>query len=375
MTTEPHAYLKGPISNWIDIATTGSFKQGALTAEMFDRMASGYDRSIEKAKVTLDHENSGPAFGQVHSFRREGKKFQFRVYEQSMDPQLLQDICIGRWDDISIEVDEHHAVTKDYYCPRVTVLGARRPACKGLDPIVFEESKDRQTVWYSMAGRLTEVTEPEETMTTNKLVEPQGATRSYSEQEVADLVKAKIEESQKENLQLREKVTTYEEQMTDQTAQTAQLAETVNAMKLQLDGERNLRMRQEVNAKLATYAKKITPAAMKYARPLLYDLMSDDDTIKFSEKEGEEVDVSKADLFFKFVDSLRDSNLFNEVIVAPTEEVSAGDEYHKKIQEKVALGEMKPNEALAQYQSATRADNMATLKAGVAAMQARGRGE
>ena len=54
---------------FFEIFKAGTYPQGKFTKEQIEEIAKNYDPSFCEAPITLDHEQSGPAFGWVESVK------------------------------------------------------------------------------------------------------------------------------------------------------------------------------------------------------------------------------------------------------------------------------------------------------------------
>lgn len=117
-----------------DYGPRGSFDEAAL-----DRIAAAYDPARHDAPVTLDHAQSGPAYGWVASLRRRGGVLLATL--RDVPETLREAIRGGAYRKRSIELYRALPPEGAPYLEAVSFLGAAAPAVKGLADPIFSEGE------------------------------------------------------------------------------------------------------------------------------------------------------------------------------------------------------------------------------------------
>jgi len=137
-----------------DYGTKGAFDDEALNA-----IAADYDLQLHEAPVTLDHEQTGPAYGWVASVRRKGSYLVARLH--SISSELIEFIQSGAYKKRSIELYRQFPETGRPYLRAVSFLGACPPEVKGLADPVFADGGPSETIVFDNT-KLEEETEAAE---------------------------------------------------------------------------------------------------------------------------------------------------------------------------------------------------------------------
>lgn len=118
--------------------------KGHWTEEDLDAMASDYDPDIHEAPLTLDHAQSGPAFGWVAGLRRSGDRLMAAV--SGVPKAVAEMIRTGAYKKRSVELIRAFRDTGGQrpYLRAVSLLGAAVPEVKGLRPVAFAETDASQ---------------------------------------------------------------------------------------------------------------------------------------------------------------------------------------------------------------------------------------
>lgn len=121
----------------IEVFRAGEYPQGTMTIPDLDTMAQEYNPAIFEAPVTLDHNQSGPAFGWVRTIYRQGDRL-FAVLRDLKD-KFKEKVKSGDYRYRSIEIFELEYKGKRIwpYFKAVTFLGAKAPQVKGMAEPVF----------------------------------------------------------------------------------------------------------------------------------------------------------------------------------------------------------------------------------------------
>lgn len=116
-----------------DYGAKGRYTEGDL-----DAIASDYLPEVHEAPLTLDHAQSGPAYGWVASVRRVGDRL---VAVLRGIPESLREILrSGAFKKRSIELFRAFRATGRPYLRAVSLLGAAAPEVKGLRDVEFADA-------------------------------------------------------------------------------------------------------------------------------------------------------------------------------------------------------------------------------------------
>lgn len=130
-------------------ACTGTVE---VTVEIMRQMAAAYDPAkLDRAAFNFDHAWGGPALGWVsRAFveRLDGEDYLW-VVPTELAAELVEGLRAKRYERFSAELDPEYQPTGGWYLEGVAVLGAARPAVKGLpkprlaqDRLVIHLSED-----------------------------------------------------------------------------------------------------------------------------------------------------------------------------------------------------------------------------------------
>lgn len=122
---------------FFEIFKAGNYPQGAFTEADIKSLVKNYDPSFCEAPLTLDHMQSGPAYGWVSALKNDDGllKASFR----DVNDDLKEYVQAGKYKKISVEIYRDLENRKPYL-KAVTFLGAGIPQIKGMEPIQFKES-------------------------------------------------------------------------------------------------------------------------------------------------------------------------------------------------------------------------------------------
>ena len=133
--------------------------KGVWTEGDLDAIAQDYDPATHEAPLTLDHAQSGPAYGWVSHLRRVGDRLLATVGGVSAGVARL--IREGAYKKRSVELsrrsDAGAGAGARPYLKAVSLLGAAVPEVKGLRPIAFgAEDKPAQTIAFDEGHAMSE---------------------------------------------------------------------------------------------------------------------------------------------------------------------------------------------------------------------------
>lgn len=157
----------------VEVFRAGDYgEKGSYTSDDLDALVSDYDTQLHEAPVTIDHHQSGPAFGWVRSLRRAGDLLIARL--KNLDQQFRDLLKQGAFKKRSIELYRHFQQTGRPYLRAVSFLGARIPEVKGLADPIFHDSGEFVEIEFSEPGETTsEADQPDATQCDQ---EPEAAT-------------------------------------------------------------------------------------------------------------------------------------------------------------------------------------------------------
>ena len=123
---------------FFEVFKAGTYPQGKFTKEQIEEMAKNYDPSFCEAPITLDHEQSGPAFGWVESLKAE--KGVLKAAFKDVTEDLKSFVNDGKYRKVSIEI-YRELEGKKPYLKAVSFLGASIPQVKGMEAVQFKEGE------------------------------------------------------------------------------------------------------------------------------------------------------------------------------------------------------------------------------------------
>lgn len=123
---------------FFEIFKAGTYPQGKFTKEQIEEIAKNYDPSFCEAPITLDHEQSGPAFGWVESVKAD--KGVLKATFKDVTEDLKTFVNDGKYKKISVEI-YRELEGKKPYLKAVSFLGAGIPQVKGMEAVQFKEGE------------------------------------------------------------------------------------------------------------------------------------------------------------------------------------------------------------------------------------------
>lgn len=115
----------------IEIFRAGTYPQGIYTAADIKAIAENYDPKFMEAPLTFDHDQTGPAFGWVDKVYANGDVLLAEFKDVNEYVQYTVDS--KQFKDVSVELADKIDGKEGPYLWAVTLLGAQRPAVKGLN--------------------------------------------------------------------------------------------------------------------------------------------------------------------------------------------------------------------------------------------------
>ena len=123
---------------YYDVFKAGVYPQGKFTKKEIEQIAKNYDPKFCEAPITIDHQQSGPAYGWVDDVKADGDKLQ--VAFKDVPQEFEKDVNDGKYKKVSVEL-YRNLEGKGAYLKAVSFLGAAIPQVKGLEAIKFMESE------------------------------------------------------------------------------------------------------------------------------------------------------------------------------------------------------------------------------------------
>ena len=123
---------------FFEVFKAGTYPQGKFTKEQIEEIAKNYDPSFCEAPITLDHEQSGPAFGWVESLKAE--KGILKAAFKDVTEDLKSFVNDGKYRKVSVEI-YRDLEGKKPYLKAVSFLGAGIPQIKGMEAVQFKEGE------------------------------------------------------------------------------------------------------------------------------------------------------------------------------------------------------------------------------------------
>lgn len=120
-----------------EVFKAGKYPQGDFTEKEIEKIASNYDPKFCEAPITIDHQQSGPAYGWVNTVIADGDKL--KVSFKDVPESFEKDVNDGKYKKVSVEL-YRNLEGKGAYLKAVSFLGAAIPQVKGLEPIKFMEA-------------------------------------------------------------------------------------------------------------------------------------------------------------------------------------------------------------------------------------------
>ncbi len=151
---------------YFEVFKAGTYPQGKFTKKEIAQIAKNYDPTFCEAPITIDHQQSGPAYGWVDDVKADGEKL--KVSFKEVPKEFEQAVNDGKYKKVSVEL-YRNLDGKGAYLKAVSFLGAAMPQVKGLEAIKFMEAESDT---YEFEG-VNEDNKPEK----------------FSEQDIEDLKK------------------------------------------------------------------------------------------------------------------------------------------------------------------------------------------
>ena len=123
---------------FFEVFKAGTYPQGKFTKKEIADIAKNYDPQFCEAPITIDHKQSGPAYGWVDKVVAENDKL--KVSFKDIPEEFEKEVKSGKYKKVSVEL-YRNLEGKGAYLKAVSFLGAATPQVKGLEPIKFMEAE------------------------------------------------------------------------------------------------------------------------------------------------------------------------------------------------------------------------------------------
>ncbi len=123
---------------YYQVFKAGTYPQGKFTKKEISQIAKNYDPKFCEAPITIDHQQSGPAYGWVEDVKADGDIL--KVAFKDVPTEFEQSVNDGKYKKVSVEL-YRNLEGKGAYLKAVSFLGAAIPQVKGLEEIKFMESE------------------------------------------------------------------------------------------------------------------------------------------------------------------------------------------------------------------------------------------
>ena len=123
---------------FFEVFKAGKYPQGTFTKKEITAIAKNYDPKFCEAPITIDHQQTGPAYGWVENVKADGEKLMVSFKE--IPEAFEKDVNEGKYKKVSVEL-YRNLEGKGAYLKAVSFLGAATPQVKGLEPIKFMEAE------------------------------------------------------------------------------------------------------------------------------------------------------------------------------------------------------------------------------------------
>ena len=123
---------------YFEVFKAGDYSQGKFTKKKIAENPSNYDPKFCEAPITIDHQQSGPAYGWVQDVKAENDKL--KVCFKDVPEEFEQEVNAGKYKKVAVELYRNLEGNGEYL-NEVSFLGAAIPQVKGLEAIKFMEAE------------------------------------------------------------------------------------------------------------------------------------------------------------------------------------------------------------------------------------------
>ena len=288
-----------------EVFKAGVYPQGKFTKKEIAEIAKNYDPQFCEAPITIDHQQSGPAYGWVDTVKADGEKL--KVAFKDIPQEFEQAVNDGKYKRVSVEL-YRNLEGKGAYLKAVSFLGAATPQVKGLEQIKFMESESDTYEFEEEEKKPEETTEDVEQFSQEEI---DGLKKQVEDLE-SQLAKFKETNKKTETIKsLKEKISA----LTSEVATFKEKAEGKEAIEQELNNIKTAIKNREFNEFIDKQIDKGTliPANKDVVLSVLKEL----DNIKKFGEDSQIVNDFKA-----FIESLPNQITYKEIA---TKEAQAGN--------------------------------------------------
>lgn len=273
---------------FFEVFKAGKYPQGNFTKKEIAQIATNYDPKFCEAPITIDHQQSGPAYGWVDVVKADNDKL--KVSFKDVPEEFEKEVNSGKYKKVSVEL-YRNLEGKGAYLKAVSFLGAATPQVKGLEPIKFMES-EADIFEFENEETIENVSQDEINDLKKQVIDLENQVASYKESNK----KLETIKSLKEKISaLNDEVATFKEKAKDKE----EIEKELNDIKLSLK-------KKEFEEFIDKQIEKgtLVPANKNVVLSVLQEL---DDVKKFGEDSTVIID------FKSFIESLKPQIEFKEV--------------------------------------------------------------
>lgn len=273
---------------FFEVFKAGKYPQGNFTKKEIAQIATNYDPKFCEAPITIDHQQSGPAYGWVDVVKADNDKL--KVSFKDVPEEFEKEVNSGKYKKVSVEL-YRNLEGKGAYLKAVSFLGAATPQVKGLEPIKFMES-EADIFEFENEETIENVSQDEINDLKKQVIDLENQVASYKESNK----KLETIKSLKEKISaLTDEVATFKEKAKDKE----EIEKELNDIKLSLK-------KKEFEEFIDKQIEKgtLVPANKNVVLSVLQEL---DDVKKFGEDSTVIID------FKSFIESLKPQIEFKEV--------------------------------------------------------------
>ena len=132
------------MKKFFEIFRAGKYPQGTFTKKDIELLAKNYDPKFCEAPITLDHDQSGPAYGWIEELKAENGVL--KALFRNVSGELKELVLTGKYKKVSVEIYKN-LEGKGPYLKSVSFLGAAIPQVKGMEPVEFKDGESETYIF------------------------------------------------------------------------------------------------------------------------------------------------------------------------------------------------------------------------------------
>ncbi len=360
----------------VEIFKAGDYgDKGKYSEADIEQIAKDYNPAIHEAPITLDHKQTGPAYGWVEGIKAVGGKLIAKI--KDVQPAFMEALQKGLYKKKSVELYKTFKGTGRPYLRALTFLGAQVPEVKGLADLQFKDDgeflefedmyeyplsekslrdKIKEEIYYLRNSIVAEMITEQYKSKIREIVsgiidsEFQNRIKEFSEK-LNTIPKGEKDMPKEEKTPEEKKETPVEvvknfseadvqRLVAEAEAKTRQAVEAEQEVKLQAKIAREKSVSEFSHfCETQKAAGKLTKAQEDIAVAIHTGLIDKAETVSFSEGDKKQ-DVSLSDMFKKFVGSLPEQVKFGEVVQGGEKRLATAVNYGESVDpESLAIAE------------------------------------